>query len=47
MVSVTLSEKGTTKTQFKFGYELKENKAPQPNENQSLVKIQATSFNHR
>lgn len=47
MVSVTLAEKGTTKTQFKFGYELKEKQTADPNSNQSLVKIQATSLNHR
>ncbi|KAI7889545.1 uncharacterized protein EV154DRAFT_514123 [Mucor mucedo] len=47
MVSITVSENATTQTKFKYGLELKTAAIPEPTSEQSLVKIQATSLNHR
>lgn len=47
MVSITVSENATTQTKYKYGLELKTVAIPEPTANQSLVKIQATSLNHR
>ncbi|KAI7879742.1 NAD(P)-binding protein [Lichtheimia hyalospora FSU 10163] len=48
MVAIVLNNKPRPRTTgYTFGYEIGENRVREPKENESLVKIQAGSFNHR
>jgi NADPH:quinone reductase-like Zn-dependent oxidoreductase len=47
MVAVTLSETPKTDVKFKYGLEVKNVTFPEPEENQSLIKVQAAALNHR
>lgn len=48
MVAIVLNNKPRPKTTgYTYGYELDDSKVREPKDNESLVKIQGGSFNHR
>ena len=44
---LTDNTNSSNKTVFKNGFEIKEFNSPDPQPNQSVIKIQAAAFNHR